>query len=50
VKSPAEIPVRPFKSQQAWETWLEKNHAASRGVWLKIAKKDSGRDTVTHDM
>jgi len=49
VKSSEEIPVKPFRHQEAWETWLVKHHAVSRGVWLKIAKKDSGRDSVTYD-
>jgi uncharacterized protein YdeI (YjbR/CyaY-like superfamily) len=44
-----ELPVKPFKNQQAWEAWLGKNHAASPGVWLKLAKKGSGQDSVTYD-
>jgi uncharacterized protein YdeI (YjbR/CyaY-like superfamily) len=43
------FPVRPFKSRQGWESWLAKNHASSGGVWLKIAKKGSGMDSVTYD-
>ena len=38
----------PFKSPEAWEKWLAKNHASSKGVWLKIFKKDSGKPTVTY--
>ncbi|HEU4542682.1 MAG TPA: YdeI/OmpD-associated family protein [Jiangellaceae bacterium] len=30
-----------------WENWLAENHGGSTGVWLKIAKKRSGRTTVT---
>jgi uncharacterized protein YdeI (YjbR/CyaY-like superfamily) len=29
-----------FASAAAWELWLTDNHAASEGVWVKIAKKD----------
>jgi uncharacterized protein YdeI (YjbR/CyaY-like superfamily) len=29
--------------------WLEKNHAASRGIFLRIFKKASGKKTVTHE-
>jgi uncharacterized protein YdeI (YjbR/CyaY-like superfamily) len=29
-----------FDSASAWELWLADNHAASEGVWVKIAKKD----------
>ena len=37
-----------FQSQAAWEAWLAENHAASDGVWIKIAKKASGIPSVTH--
>lgn len=43
-----DLPIIPFESQQAWENWLEENHATSAGLWLKIAKKDSGHQSVTH--
>jgi uncharacterized protein YdeI (YjbR/CyaY-like superfamily) len=36
----------PFASREAWETWLEVHHATSDGVWLKLAKKGSGLETV----
>lgn len=41
-------PILFFESESAWEQWLEANHAASQGVWLKIAKKDSGHASVTY--
>ena len=44
----AELPVVAFPSPQTWETWLEANHDTSPGVWLKIAKKDSGERTVSY--
>src|SRR5205085_4669046 len=37
-----------FPSRAQWETWLDENHADSSGLWIKIAKKASGIDTVTH--
>ncbi len=40
--------IRSFPTQQKWRAWLEKNHAASDGIWLRIFKKDSGKKTVTH--
>ena len=43
-----DLPVLPFASQAEWEAWLDEHHAESRGVWLKIAKKASGIETVTH--
>jgi uncharacterized protein YdeI (YjbR/CyaY-like superfamily) len=35
-----------FESQQSMEAWLSENHAASAGIWLKIAKKDTGIPSV----
>ena len=43
-----ELPIKLFKSQQAWTTWLDKNHAKSEGVWLQIAKKAGNVKTVTY--
>ena len=40
-------PVMEFASAKAWETWLRKHHDTSDGVWLKIAKKGTGVETVT---
>jgi len=31
----------------AWETWLEEHHGTSDGLWLKLAKKGSGLETVS---
>lgn len=42
-----ELPVLPFDSAAAWEAWLEREHARAPGVWLKLAKQDSGIATVT---
>lgn len=41
-------PVIPFESRDAWAGWLAQYHAASPGLWLKLAKKDSGIATVTY--
>ncbi len=45
---PDELPILPFASAPAWEAWLEDHHAHALGVWLQIAKKDSGIATVTY--
>lgn len=42
-----ELPVVPFASREAWEVWLAEHHADSNGLWVKIAKKGSGIDSVT---
>ena len=41
-------PVIPFPSAEAWERWLAEHHATSAGVWVKMAKKASGIESVTH--
>jgi len=37
-----------FKSAKAFETWLKKNHAASDGLWLKIAKRGANEPSITY--
>jgi uncharacterized protein YdeI (YjbR/CyaY-like superfamily) len=39
-------PILAFDSPEAWEAWLEREHATSDGVWLKFAKKGSGVESV----
>jgi uncharacterized protein YdeI (YjbR/CyaY-like superfamily) len=43
-----ELPILPFETESAWEHWLEENHAASDGVWLKIAKKSVGQNSISY--
>jgi uncharacterized protein YdeI (YjbR/CyaY-like superfamily) len=43
------LPTLAFERQKDWAVWLDKNHAASSGVWLKLAKKASGIKSVTYD-
>jgi uncharacterized protein YdeI (YjbR/CyaY-like superfamily) len=44
----ADLAVLAFAAQTEWEAWLEENHAASKGIWLKMAKKASGIPSVTY--
>jgi uncharacterized protein YdeI (YjbR/CyaY-like superfamily) len=37
-----------FASADDWERWLEENHRASDGVWIEIAKKGTGIDSVRY--
>jgi uncharacterized protein YdeI (YjbR/CyaY-like superfamily) len=43
-----DLPILQFADRHAWARWLEDEHDASPGVWLKIAKKATGIATVTH--
>lgn len=40
--------VHRFASQDDWTVWLEKNHRKSDGLWLRLAKKDSGLKSVSY--
>ena len=47
--SKQDLPIISFASQEDWERWLQAQHATAKGLWLKIAKKGSGIDSVTYD-
>ncbi|WP_167612422.1 YdeI/OmpD-associated family protein [Maribellus sediminis] len=42
------LSIIEFKTAKAFETWLEKNHDNSSGLWLKIFKKGSGVKTINY--
>jgi uncharacterized protein YdeI (YjbR/CyaY-like superfamily) len=41
-------PIVAFATRSAWETWLADQHETSSGLWLKIAKKGTGIDSVSY--
>jgi uncharacterized protein YdeI (YjbR/CyaY-like superfamily) len=41
------LPVRKFADQKSFHDWLKKHHATSDGLWLRIARRDSGVQTVS---
>lgn len=41
------LPVILFETQKTWGKWLEKNET-SAGVWVQIAKKGSGMQSITY--
>ena len=43
-----DLPVVLFPSQEAWEAWLSQQSMVSEGLWVKLAKKGSGIDSVTY--
>jgi len=43
-----DLPIIAFATSEDWDAWLVDHHEASSGIWLKIAKKDSGIDSVTY--
>ena len=36
------------KNKKCWTNWLARHHAGSPGVWLQIAKKDSGLASIAY--
>ena len=45
---PTDLPIKLFKDKQTFAKWLEKNHDRSDGLWLQIAKKESGVKSVSY--
>ncbi len=43
------LPVIAFASKREFEDWLEAQAPASAGLWLKIAKRNTGSGTVTYE-
>jgi len=46
---PTELPILPFESKKKWADWLAKQYDKSAGVWLKLAKKNTGIASVTYE-
>ncbi len=47
-KSTSDLPIILFESAEKWEQWLEENASISDGLWIKMAKKESGHASVNH--
>jgi uncharacterized protein YdeI (YjbR/CyaY-like superfamily) len=43
-----DLPIFEFASQREWEEWLETHHGTAKGLWLKMAKKGAGVDSVSY--
>jgi uncharacterized protein YdeI (YjbR/CyaY-like superfamily) len=42
-----QLPLMEFADRTEWQEWLRDNHDDAPGVWLKLAKKNAPRATVT---
>lgn len=42
------LPVLAFRDRAALEAWLEAHGDTERGLWVRLAKKDSGVPSVTY--
>lgn len=47
--SPDGKPIIEFQRKSAWMSWLRKNYDRSTGVWLRLAKKDSGLTSISRN-
>jgi uncharacterized protein YdeI (YjbR/CyaY-like superfamily) len=47
--STSDAPIRAFASPREWEAWLKDNYTETGGIWLRLFKKATGKQTVTHD-
>ena len=43
----AELVIFEFKEQKEWEKWLNDNPDNTTGIWIRMFKKDSGRQSIT---
>jgi len=46
---PADAPQLAFSSADKFAAWLAEHHDDESGIWLKLAKKGSGIDSVTYE-
>jgi len=45
---PDELEVISFATRAAWSRWLAAHHASSRGIWLQLARKGTGKKSITY--
>src|SRR5258705_5025990 len=43
-----DMSIMLFEKQEDWAAWLSKHHANSSGVWLRLAKKKSDKESVSY--
>ncbi len=48
MKNADNFPIISFATLQDWEAWLKAFHSDTRGIWLKIAKKETGISSVSY--
>lgn len=46
---PNDLPILLFENKKKWANWLAKQHTRSKGLWLKLAKKNSRIPSVTYE-
>lgn len=46
--APTDLPIELFATTDDWSSWLAKRHASSKGVWMRLAKKDSALASISY--
>ncbi len=41
-------PIILFPNQKDWAKWLDKHHATSTGIWMRLAKKAAALESVSY--
>ena len=47
--APDGLPIHEFRTSDELRAWLEDHHDSSKGMWLRIYKKNSGIQSVTFE-
>ena len=42
------LPIIEFETTETFETWLAENHHNKSGLWIKIFKKESKKETISY--
>ena len=42
------LEVQAFATKRAWGCWLRQHHRRTQGIWIKLAKKDSGIASISY--
>ena len=48
MKKADNLSIISFATQQDWEAWLKEHHTDIKGIWLKIAKKETGIPSLSY--
>ncbi len=46
---PGTLPIELFEQQRDWTNWLKNYHDTSSGVWLQLARKGAGVQSISYD-
>ncbi len=49
IETKSGLPILAFKGDRQWAAWLEKNHAKSKGLWVRLARKAAAPASLTYD-